>query len=196
MSQSDTNQEPVDDRTGASKCISRGYRDPASRMAALLGRPPCHAMTLLEVCISAFCSMLIIGSAMMSLIQASWEAALTAQHTAAMCLCQERLETIRADPNIAHITTDNYPSETNLQLTHTESPSSIEITCSRTVAITDISTAAETAKRINVLVSWTYRNKPSRNRSRASFMISNNHHTAEKTVRTGWRHSCFTLPKS
>jgi len=119
-----------------------------------------HGMTLVEVCIAAYCSAVIISASVLGIVMATAEAATTAQHTSAMSLCEERLEAMRAEQDLTRITTTYYPSQTNLELTHTESPSTIIIYCNRTVVITDESTAAITAKRVTITVNWTFRAQP------------------------------------
>ena len=138
---------------------------PASRSIALLLTPPrraavrCRPMTLMEVMIASFVTMIVIGSALMSLTVMSSSAQLAAQHTAAMSLCQERLEEIRAAP-FDQLTVENFPTENGLALTHTESPVGQTLECERIVAITDDSQAGWEARRVVVTVTWVFRNRP------------------------------------
>ena len=120
-------------------------------------------MTLMEIMIASFISMIVIGSALMSLTVMGSAAQLAAQHTAAMSLCQERLEEIRAAP-FDELNAESFPTENGLSLTHTESPVGKVLTCERLVDITDDSQPGWQARRVVVTVRWVFRNRPNEER--------------------------------
>ena len=120
-------------------------------------------MTLMEIMIASFISMIVIGSALMSLSVMGSSAQLAAQHTAAMCLCQERLEEIRAAP-FEDVNRERFPDEHGLALTHTESPAEKILTCDRLVEILDESDPGWQARRIIVTVRWVFVGKPNEER--------------------------------
>lgn len=121
-------------------------------------------MTLLEITLTTVLSLIVVSAALSALVTMCSSAHLAAQHTAAMCLCQESLEALRAETDFTHLTSTYYPTETGLTLTHTESPSNVIITCTRQPTITDASTAGVPAHRVVVTVSWTYRSKTQQER--------------------------------
>ena len=123
----------------------------------------CRPMTLMEVMIASFVTMIVIGSALMSLTVMSSSAQLAAQHTAAMALCQERLEEVRAAP-FTQVNAENFPTENGLVLTHTESPAGGILNCERIVAITDDSQPGWQARRVVVSVRWIFRNRQNEER--------------------------------
>ncbi len=121
-------------------------------------------MTLLEITLTTVLSLIVVSAALSALVTMCSSAHLAAQHTAAMCLCQESLESLRAETDFTHLTSTYYPTETDVTLTHTESPSNVIITCTRQPTITNISTTDVPAHRVVVTVSWTYRGKTQQER--------------------------------
>jgi hypothetical protein len=116
-----------------------------------------RGMTLLEIAIAAVCGVLVISAAVCAAVVMSGGAMVSAQHTSAMGLCEERLEQVRADPDFAGIAASRYPVETNIPLTHTESPSNQIIPCTRQASFQDVSLPGIPGKRVIVLVTWTFR---------------------------------------
>ncbi len=115
-------------------------------------------MTMIEVLVAGFIATLAIGALWMSIVMASETTAAAAQHTAAMQLCMELAERIRATP-FADVHQADFPLENSLTLTLPESISGRQARCQRQVVITDESTTNLPAKRIQIAVRWQARGR-------------------------------------
>ena len=112
-------------------------------------------MTLVEVLFASGLVLMAVAAGLMTLSVTAETSHASAQHTTAMCLCQDLYETIRST-DFADITTAHFPSENNLPLTHTEAPTEVIVRCNRIVAITDESEPHIGAKRIVITVTWRF----------------------------------------
>lgn len=124
-----------------------------------LGHGRRRAMTLIEVAIAGTCTLIMVTGAIGAIVVGVKATHRSAMHSAAMCLCQQRFEQIRATQPFSSINATTFPNETGIVLTHTESNSLVNVLCSRTAAINDISATGLPAKRVLVTVTWTWSNR-------------------------------------
>lgn len=115
-------------------------------------------ITLIEVAIATVLSVLLVATVLSGLLAASEASYAAGQHTAAMGLCQDRMEEMRA-VDFEDISGENFPDETGLSLTHTQASEEHVISCSRQVFLQDESTEDIGAKRVRVTVQWTFRGR-------------------------------------
>ena len=120
-----------------------------------------RVMTLIEVAIAGACTLIMVTGAIGAIVVGVKATHRSAMHSAAMCLCQQRFEQIRATQPFSSLNATTFPNETGIVLTHTESNSLVNVTCSRTATITDVTpiVAGLPAKRVVVTVTWTWRNR-------------------------------------
>lgn len=116
-------------------------------------------MTLIEVAIAGACTLIMVTGAIGAIVVGVSATHRSAMHSAAMCLCQQRFEQIRATQPFSSLNATTFPNETGLVLTHTQANAQVNVTCSRTATITDMSTTGLPAKRVLVTVTWTWRNR-------------------------------------
>ncbi|OPZ24702.1 MAG: hypothetical protein BWZ02_02797 [Lentisphaerae bacterium ADurb.BinA184] len=113
-------------------------------------------MTLTEVVVTSGLAAIVLAGVMAGLVASSDAMSLATQRTAALGLCQEKLESIRSDA-FANVVQESYPEETGLSLTHTEANPQYVFPCTRQVTVADITSGGVAARRITVVVSWRFR---------------------------------------
>ena len=132
-----------------------GTANPPRTRGTRMGRQ--GFMTLTEVVVVSFLSTLVIAAVMRTLITTSDAVSHAIQRTTALCLCVEKLESMRAAV-FSQGTQANYPEEAARSLTHTQTVPEYRLPCTRRVTVEDISTAGVGAKRVTVQVQWRFRN--------------------------------------
>ena len=126
-----------------------------------LGHGRRRAMTLIEVAIAGTCTLIMVTGAIGAIVVGVSATHRSAMHSAAMCLCQQRFEQIRATQPFSSLNATTFPNETGMVLTHTESNSLVNVLCNRTATIADDTPIVPglPAKRVVVKVDWTWRGR-------------------------------------
>lgn len=112
-------------------------------------------MTLVEVVLSIFLAAMVIGGTMASIFMATQCTKIAAQHTAAMQLCMQMIETLRT-AEFDDLVAENYPPENGIPLVAAKT-SGNPVLCTRSVAISNADSAGIEARRVQILVAWNYR---------------------------------------
>lgn len=117
-----------------------------------------HSMSLVEVVVTSALCLILTGTILTGLVSAGGAAAMASQHTAAMCLCQETVEDLRAR-DFADIVHRRFPAREDVSLTHTMSNQAVVVPAERRIEVTDESAPGFDARRVVVSVRWTIRGR-------------------------------------
>ena len=112
-------------------------------------------MTLIEVIIAITIGALTTGGLLMSLFMAAQGSLIASQHSAAMQLCIQTIEEMRAS-DYEDIDSEHFPSQEGIELT-TADRSGNAVLCEEKIKISDDSSENIEAKRIKIDVNWRYR---------------------------------------